>query len=252
MADLFWFAKQVAEMMSTALFSIGLDKAFFGTKAKEGIEKVLKSDEEKRLEIGQYRARAHHYVWNVLDPAYAGPLKRKYTEAKRVGRPFYANRIEDVFSIIYGAIEKDASIPQDKKDDFRREEFVSLARAAASADPIDFDTELDFYERGQLRAYGRVAGRAAVWTWNLLTDNEPGRQAKAYLSDPDRMRDDFRKHRARAQTAMNRGSRQMISAHRRSTVVRRSHPFLRMFLRAGVVLVMFSILLLIPLLIKNF
>lgn len=206
----------IGKHLMDLVVAIGIDRAFVSTEVSDRMKKLKESAEA----IAQYRPVAMEYIATKSIPNRAA-LLRKHEDAVRTGDLLRANRIEDAYTLAYLKFQDEKLGNAKERDQMLRRAYKRFASAAANPDPVKYEAMLEFYEKGQWRAYLRTGRKIAGDVWRIATDNKSARRAKEYVSDPNQGLADFRKHRARTQASMRQASQRMTDARTRSRGVAR-------------------------------
>lgn len=196
----------VLEFVGTAGSTLIADRLLrgeMGETLKKGLED-FKAGVEKRAE---YRVVVRGYIEHELNDPYRAALQKIHTDARAANDLGRANRIEDVYVLIYLTFDDGALGNEEERKQMRQREFQDLGRAAMDPDPTKFDTMLEFYERRGLRMYLLIARQLGIDAWQFLggpltaiAEAIGGEGAlekvKSYIQDPKQWGPDWLSHRA--------------------------------------------------------
>lgn len=134
-----------------------------GQKLKEGFDALkatINAREQLRVVTWQYIRK--------MDIEYSVPLVKIHRDAQLKPDLIRANRIEEVYILIYITFNNEELGPKEERDQAREEAFQELAVAAAQDDPTDFDVIMASYERQGVMVYLRIAKQLGIDAWNYL------------------------------------------------------------------------------------
>lgn len=135
-----------------------------GQKIKEGFD-ALKATINAREQL---RVATWSYINTKLDMEYSAPLAKIHRDAQVKPDLLRANRIEEVYILVYITFNNEELGPKDEREQAREEAFQELAKAAAQDDPTGFDVIMASYERQGLMVYLRIAKQLGIDAWNYL------------------------------------------------------------------------------------